>query len=100
MGRQYRIKSKSRFIIFVALTIILSVMFTNTLLGLNDARSFTEQEYIVIEVMYGDTLWNIAQTYMQGYGDIRRAVHELRRINDIAAHELKAGQVLKVPVFQ
>jgi nucleoid-associated protein YgaU len=73
-------------------------MISNTILGLNNASSLTQQEYMEITVQHGDTLWNIAGKYMAETNDIRRAVYTLCNINEISAHELKAGQTLRIPV--
>jgi LysM repeat protein len=74
-------------------------MVSNTLLGFNNASSFTEQRYLEVTVEAGDTLWKIAGEYMAESSDIRKAVHTLRSINEISAHELKVGQTIIVPVY-
>ena len=43
-GRTYKVKSRIRFTIFVAITIILAVTFMNTVLGFNNASSLTMEE--------------------------------------------------------
>ena len=98
-GKKYRIKSRSRFTMSVVIAIVCVVMMTNSLLGMNDASSMTEPTYLQIEVQYGDTLWQIARTHMSDYGDVRKAVHQLCRINGISAGELQAGQTLLVPIL-
>jgi len=97
-GKKYRIKSGSRFILFVALIAVITVTSANSIIGSNYASSLTEKDYIEIKVQYGDTLWNIAQTYMPERSDVRRSVFTLCQINGISAHELQAGQTLLVPV--
>ena len=97
-GKKYRIKSERRFTVFVTVVVALLVITVNTFLGLHNASGLTQREYIEIEVEYGDNLWNIANEYMAYNGDVRKSVHILCNINGISAHELKAGQVLLVPV--
>ena len=97
-GKRYKIKSRSRFTFFVAIAIVFSVMVTNTFLGLNNVSGLTDQEYIQVEVKYGDTLWDMAKVYMSDTQDIRRAVYTLRQLNGIAAHELRPGQIILIPV--
>jgi cell division protein YceG involved in septum cleavage len=97
-GKRYKVKHRSRFTLFIAFLIVFIVMVSNTFLGLNNASSFTQQEYIEITIQHGDTLWNIARKYMPENNDIRKAVHTLCNINEIYAHELKAGQILLIPV--
>ena len=96
-GKKYRVKSGGRFTMFVAFAIVMIVMVSNTLLGSNNAASLTERQYIEVTVEYGDTLWDMAGTYMTGK-DIRRAVHTLGLINDTSAGELMAGQVIWIPI--
>lgn len=98
-GKKYRIKSSSRFTLFVAVTIMFLIMASNALFGLGDASSMTEQEYMEVTVQSGDTLWSIAKAYMPSSIDTRKHVYELCQLNGIAAHELKAGQMLIIPIY-
>ena len=97
--KRYRIRNSGRFTLFIAFMLIMAVMFSNSLLGMNNASSMTEDKYISITVKAGDTLWNIASDHMAPEnGDIRKAVFTLCRVNEITARELKAGQTILVPV--
>ena len=98
-GKRYRVKARGRFIFFVTFMIIITVMTATTLMGLNNVDGLTQPEYIEIIVEPGDTLWNLARQHMPNNTDIRRAVHTLSTLNEIAAHELKAGQTLIIPVW-
>jgi len=95
-GKTFRIKSKSRFSLFVVLCIVFLTMLSNSILGLSDASSLTKAEYHEIEVQSGDTLWHLAHTYMPAQ-DVRQSVHTLKSINGISAGELQAGQILLIP---
>ena len=99
MTKTYRITSRFRFTLFVVLTIILLTTVINFALGLNTAASLTIQEYIDLEIMSGDTLWSIAETYMSDDMDTRAAVYELCNINGISASELYAGMTIQVPIY-
>ena len=91
-GKTYKVKSRSRFTLFIVFMIILTATVSTAILGLSSAVSLTQQEYMEITVQYGDTLWHIAKEYMPENTDIRKSVHTLCQINGISAHELKAGQ--------
>lgn len=99
MSKSYRITSRFRFTVFVVLTIILLTTIINFALGLNTAASLTVQEYMDVKIQSGDTLWNIAQTYMPDNMDTRKAVYQLCSINDISADQLYAGMTIQVPIY-
>ena len=100
MSKNYRIKSRFRFTVFVVLTIVLMTTAVNFELGLNTAASSTVQEYMDVEIKSGDTLWNIAETYMPDNMDTREAVYQICSLNDISADELYAGMTIQVPVYR
>ena len=52
-----------------------------------------------VDIMPGDTLWSIAETYMSDTDDIRQAIYELCSINDITASQLYAGMTIQVPIY-
>lgn len=91
------IKSKVRFTIFLVVVMLLSVTMLNAIIGFNDVAGSSEKEYISVEVCSGDTLWNIANTYMSETYDTREAVYEICTINDINAADLHEGMILKIP---
>lgn len=98
MTMRYRINNRVRFTIFVVLVILFITTFANFLLGFNTASSSTYAEYTQVQVMPGDTLWSIAETYMDDDSDIRKSVYQLCQVNDINASQLQAGMTLLVPV--
>ena len=98
MTIRYRINNRVRFTLFVVLVILFITTFANFALGLNTADSATYVEYTEVKVMSGDTLWSIADTYMNDNSDIRESVYELCQINDINASQLQAGMTLLVPI--
>lgn len=96
--KKYRIKSRLRFFAFVLVMMLLTVTATNTVLGLNNAEGQTKDQYTVVEVLYGDTIWDIAREHLSDDMDLRDAVHMIMSINNITAEELQPGQTLKIPV--
>lgn len=96
---KYRIKSRPRFIAFVAITMIAMVVMVNTIIGTYNAASYSVQDYIFVEVESGDSIWSIAQEHMPAGMDTRRAVHKICAINDIGS-VVYEGQVLKIPVYE
>lgn len=96
--KRYRIKSRTRFFAFVLVMMLLSVTAANTLLGLNNAEGQTKDQYTIVEVLYGDTIWDIAREHLSDDMDLRDAVHIIMSVNNITAEELQPGQTLKIPV--
>ena len=99
-GKKYRIKSGFRFTIFITVLVIVAVLIVNAILGLSDASGLSEEksEYIELTIEYGDTLWEIADTYMPDGMDLRECVYILCELNSITAGSIYPGQVILVPV--
>lgn len=96
--KRYRIKSRVRFFAFVLVMMLLTVTAANTILGLNNAEGQTKDQYATVEVLYGDTIWEIAKEHLSNDMDLRDAVHIIMSINNITVEELQPGQTLKIPV--
>ena len=97
--KKYYIKSKVRFIAFISILMILSMMIGGSLLGINNANaaSMTEAEYQTVEVCYGDTLWDLAQIYCSPNQDVREMVYAICDLNEIGPADLYPGQMLYIP---
>ena len=65
--------------------------------GLNVSRALTETKYKEVQICYGDTLWDIANTYKSDDTDTRKAVFEICKANDIEASDLEPGMTISVP---
>ena len=96
--KKYRIKSRIRFFAFVLVMMLMTVTAANTMLGLNNAEGQTKDQYIMVDVSYGDTIWDIAKEHLAKDMDLRYAVHMIMSVNNISAEELQPGQTLKIPV--
>ena len=95
--KKYKISSKLRFITSIVVMAGLSIGILGAVSGLNISRAVTQQEYIKVEICYGDTLWNIANTYKSDDTDTRKAVYEICRTNDIEASDLIPGMIISIP---
>ncbi|MEG0292351.1 MAG: LysM peptidoglycan-binding domain-containing protein [Anaerovoracaceae bacterium] len=96
--KRFKIKSKLKFTMFIAMMIICTVMATNTVLGFNDAKAnaVNEQSY-EIEISNGDTLWNIATSHKSENTDLREAIYKICKVNNIKAHDLDVGMKIIIP---
>lgn len=99
MTKTYRVVNRFRFTVFVVLTIVILTTAVNFAFGFNTAVSLTKTDYMDVQIVSGDTLWSIAQNYMPSDMDTRKAVYELRQVNDISASELYAGMTIQVPIY-
>ncbi|MBQ3611785.1 MAG: LysM peptidoglycan-binding domain-containing protein [Firmicutes bacterium] len=95
--KKYRIKSKFRFITSMIIMIGLLVGGISLITGMNKSFALTQPQFTEVEVCYGDTLWDIANTYKSDDTDTRRAVYEICKANDIEASDLEPGMVIRVP---
>ena len=86
---------KRRFIFVLLCAAIILFVF---IAPFHTADATNQNSFIVITVNDGDTLWNIAQKYNNTGKDIRRAIHEIKEINDIKKSIIFPGQQLKIPV--
>lgn len=83
--------------LLIALLLMGATFTFNTIVGFNDASSDTQPVYEEITVAAGDTVWAIAQSYIDNDSDIRQAVHRICQVNEISADQLYAGQKLLIP---
>ena len=95
--KKYRIKSKFRFITSMIIMIGLLVGGISLITGMNKSFALTQPHFTEVEICYGDTLWDIANTYKSYDTDTRRAVYEICKVNDIEASDLEPGMVIRVP---
>lgn len=96
--KKYRIRSKFRFTVFIAVMVVSMAFLSGTVFGLNDASSLSEEpSYLSVKVQSGDTLWNIASEYGPKDIDRRKVIYEICRLNDIDAGSIQPGQSLLIP---
>ena len=100
MKKRYRITSKFRFTVFLVIMILCVMTAVTTLLGFNTVSSASLDQYNLVNVESGDTLWNIACEYGPDDMDVRKVVHDICNVNEISADELTAGSKIIVPVYQ
>lgn len=96
--KNIRIKSRFRFTAFVTIVLILAVVGFNTIFGMNIVSGESKPEYTTIEVLPGETLWDIASEHMPGDMDKREAVYKIQKANGLDDVTITPGQKIKVPV--
>ncbi len=68
--------------------------------SIEDEVSSKCKYYTCIEVSSGDSLWSIAERYMDDHdGSIYDYINELKAINDLESSNIHVGQYLTVPYY-
>ena len=97
MFNKYRVKHKSRFIIFKVVFILLVMSAFSKINGAINASGSSENVYETVTVQHGETIWRIAERNMDDYKDIRKFIYEIKKLNNVSADTLTAGQKLMIP---
>lgn len=53
---------------------------------------------VQVEVVEGDTLWTIAESFTDDEVDIRKTVYEIRKTNNLRTAEIYPGDVILIPL--
>lgn len=80
--------------VFVLLFTSFLMMRTNASSDQVEAAAINEQSVVVSA---GDTLWGIADRYVDSSGDIRQYIYKIKERNKLSTVELQPGQVLIIP---
>ena len=84
---------------FFSAIIICSIFFGSILTQAAPQKN-TCKYYTSIQIKPGDTLWDIASTYItEEYDDRNEYIREVCTINHILGNEIHAGQFLVVPYY-
>ena len=94
-----RVKSKVRFTIFLVVMILMMTSLISAITGASVASSSSTDQFQCVEIGSGDTIWAVAEKYGPEGTDVRKVVYDICEANDMDASELKAGQMILVPVY-
>jgi hypothetical protein len=89
------------FLALVTIALAIAAISSSVVLSIANAMKCTDDHgYKVVEVtvMPGDTLWGIAREYSSPEVDLRVAVDDIMRENDLSNSIVHPGQVLKLAV--
>ncbi len=96
-GKKYRISSRKRFVCFVLICAALLLGSSSMVFGFSPFAK-AETSYATVEIVAGDTIWNIARIYADDHTDMNRFVDRICRINQITAGQIYPGQILLIPL--
>lgn len=97
-SRRLYIVNRPKFIMMSVLTLILLSMFINLITGLFMSEASTQNANITLQIVKGDTLWEIAKSYNFYDEDIRAVVHRIKKVNEIDDGQLYVGQTITIPL--
>jgi LysM repeat protein len=87
----------ARVVVLLITVAVVLVLLLATGVGATVAGTAADDGYVTHRVVAGDTLWDIASGCTDPSEDVRRTVHEIRRINDLDGSLIVPGQVLRIP---
>lgn len=92
------IVNKLRFVLMSLLTLIILSIFLSYITGFFMSEASTINTPIEVEIVAGDTLWNLAATYNYYEEDLREVVYRIKTYNALDNGYLKVGQIVKIPM--
>lgn len=93
--RKYKIVNKYRF--FVAISIILVVLFASMFFMVVNAKSTSNEILVPVYVSQGDSLWQLSAEYSDGNTDIRSYIERVMDLNNLSDATIKPGDLLMFP---
>lgn len=97
MKKQYKLKNKKRFTLFLTLALVCLFFSVGTFLNQYTSNSMKPASYAQITVEEGDTLWTIASNLNDGDIDTRDLIDKIIKTNELKNSQIAPGQVLLVP---
>lgn len=92
------IVNKKRFGIFCTCCALLLICVTAALTHTTLTHA-SEREYQLIYVGMGDTLWSIAKENYPSGVDVRSAIKDIKRANDLHSDIIHFGDALYIPIY-
>lgn len=94
MKKRYVLKNKKRFLSFVASLLVMLLLVVS--MSSVEASRLGAENYRILSVSRGDTLWDIAREYGANM-DIRKYIYKIKKLNKLSSSEIFEGDVLKLP---
>lgn len=77
------------------------ILFTASILFLIDKKeahsSYYYNEHEELQVLHGDTLWEIARNHLSPDQDIREVVYDIKKLNNMDTGFIYPGDIIKIP---
>lgn len=92
-----------KYIVYIAAILLTAILSSGWGSNFAAAKNNTAAEvsihkyYSSIKLKHGDTLWDIADTYMDdNYDSVYEYIKELKEINGLSSDDIQAGQYLTI----
>lgn len=100
MKRKYKIISKVRFYSFLITILAICSIVIISFFARRSVHSLSyDIEYHQVEVVKGDTLWNIALSYLTEGIDVRKLIYDINELNEIESSYIYPGDIIKIPKY-
>lgn len=92
-------------LICAIISVFMVIAFTKiTAIAGEESKSVLFKYYTAVEVMPGDTLWDIADKYYQyqqyeDYKDIREYINDIKRLNNMSDDTIYSGEQIIVTYY-
>lgn len=96
-----RLKRRILILAMISIAFFLWIFAGSERVSAQDTDAEQKQKcYKSIEISYGDTLWNIAEKYMNNdYDSVQAYMKELKEINGLSGDKIYEGKYLMVPYY-
>ncbi len=99
MKTRYKIISKTRFYLFIITALIIIAICMIFLIDRGDVySSYYYDKHQEIQVVKGDTLWDISRIYLSPGQDIRKLVYDIMELNEMNSGYIYPGDIIKIPI--
>ena len=92
------IVNRVRFVLMTLITLIILSTFISYVSGLFMSDASTNNAVIAIDVVSGDTLWDIATAFNYYDEDVREVVYRIKTYNHLETTTLSVGQSILIPL--
>lgn len=99
MRKRYKVVDRRRFYLFITSLFVVMAIIILSLISNNKVHSSVyEIDYEEVEVVEGDTLWNIAVGYLPEKTDIRKMIYDIKEFNNMETSYIYPGDIIKIPL--
>ena len=92
------IVNRARFVIMTVITLIIISTFISYVSGMFMSEATTNDATVIVKIVRGDTLWDIASKYNFYEEDIREVVYRIKTSNNLENSALQIGQSIVIPM--